>query len=81
MVFKLVMQATHSPTPTSWVFILPNLEGQKAESTLSQLPGIEPQVVSTVLAAVHWFNHCATRLSDNNVEKGGRQQEQTEDQI
>ena len=27
---------------------------------MSQLPGIEPQVVSTVLAVVQQFNHCTT---------------------
>ena len=61
-VYKLIMEATHCPPPASWVLILPTSEGQKAESTLSQVLRIEPQVVSTVLAAAQQFNHSATRL-------------------
>ena len=61
-VYKLIMQATHCPPPAGWVLILPTSEGSKAESTLSWLPGTEPQVVRTILAAVQQFNHCATRL-------------------
>ena len=40
---------THLLTSEEW----------KVEWTLSQLPGIDPWDVSTVLAAVQQFNHCA----------------------
>ena len=65
-VYKLVMQATHCTPPTSWVLILLTSEGQKAESTLSRLSGIEPGVVSTVLAAVQQFNHCPLAEQHHN---------------
>ena len=55
-VYKLIMLHI-APPPGSWVFILPTLEGVNLEL----LPEIEPQVVSTVLAAVQRFNHCAMR--------------------